>query len=422
MNTTQHKNETTNQRPGCNRTYRRTSAIVAGVWMLTLAAPFACTEATESIDIVKDAESIIGGHHATAPSLNHTGSLIMDLNGDMEPFCSATLIGPKTIVTAKHCTEVAQWGYDIYFGVGPDGYQPEERIPVVAFEKAPLDEGGAVGMGRDVAVMYLSHIPSGEIIPALPMPSADLNPDDRMVSIGYGVFTAREAFDGQRRIGRETVIATEGLIFEALLSDFESFVEWMQTNDVSDANYLELVDEAYAAYLWEIYQSEVLLEGDEAAAGGGDNDTQTCFGDSGGPLMKYVPGSGWQTFGVVSGGISSRHSVCDFGTVFATFGPEVMSFLEAAKNWEDPCGDAGEFGICDNNVAVNCITNLGEGTRTRTEQNCDEVGQTCVLVEDGAFCGTVPPASNQNDTPNIAVHSISEVREAVRDAYFFRPY
>jgi hypothetical protein len=386
-------------------------------------SPIACTDVQSETEMMKAPPiEIIGGQRATSASLNHTGALVVEYDGEIEPFCTATLIAPETVVTAKHCAEIAEWGYDVYFGVGPDAYLPDELIQVASFDTAPLDDGGFVGMGRDVAVMYLDHTPESNITPVAPKPSAELNTGDRMVSLGYGVFTARDNYDGRRRIGRETVVSKEGLTFEAMLGDFESFVEWWFTGDVTDEDYLEIVDdEEYISYLMDLYESEVLMAGDEIVSGGGANDTQSCYGDSGGPLMKYVSGSGWGTFGVVSGGLNSNQSVCDYGTVFATFGPEVMSFLEAAQTWEDPCGDLGPGGTCDGNTAVNCVTNLVEKVRTFSEQNCDEVNKTCVLLDDGAYCGIVPNSSSQAETPAAEVDLHTAVEETLKDAYFYQP-
>jgi hypothetical protein len=390
--------------------------------MLSFMTLVACENLPDgSAAMVEDSADIIGGYKATSASLNHTGAIILDYWDSLEPFCTGTLIGPKVVVTAKHCAEVASWGEDMYFGVGPDAYLPDELIPIIALEMAPSDEGGFTGYGQDVAVLYLDHAPFGDIVPVTPSPSSELSVDDRMVSIGYGVFTARDAYDGQRRIGRETVLGTEGLTFEAMLGDFESFVEWWINWEVTDANILEDIDDdELIAYVQEIYESEVLLEGDEVVTGGGEGNTQSCFGDSGGPLMKYVSGSGWQTYGVVSGGIDSLHSVCDFGTVFATFGPEVMAFLQAAQAYEDPCGEVGQGGMCDGNVAVNCVSDLAEGIRTLDEQDCDDTGQTCVVLPDGARCGIDPtPDPDEEDPPPAAPIGMS-IDEAMRNAFLYQ--
>jgi hypothetical protein len=392
----------------------------AAVYIM-LALP-ACVRTSDEIVAGDLPSEIIGGYPATSPALNHTGSLIIKDENVFEPFCSATLIALQTAVTAKHCVvETAMWGYDIYFGVGPDAYFPDELIPIAALEMAPSDEGGFVGMGQDVAVVHLAYAPAGDIIPAMPMPSSALVVGDRMVSIGYGVFTARDEYDGQRRIGRETVVAKEGSTYEAQLGDFESFVEWWYIGEMTDADYLENVSEADLESFMDIYESTLLINDYETVTGGMEGDSQTCYGDSGGPLMKYVLGNGWQTYGVVSGGLESASSVCDFGTVFATFGPEVISFLEDAQRWEDPCGDIDSAGVCEENVAMSCISDLSEGTRALIEKDCDEINETCVIVDGVADCGTALQSAEQADPAIEPEDLAAELETAIKNSYFNIP-
>ena len=398
------------------------NAVVFGslfVWSYT--GILGCSDEDSGIETVLETADIIGGYSATSTALDHTGALVIQYeDGYIEPFCTATLIGPEAVVSAKHCTEIAMWGYDIYFAIGPDAYLPDELVQVVSYDMAPVDDGGFVGLGQDVGVLYLDHLPESGITPVLPKPSSELTVGDRMIGLGYGVFSTNYLYDGQRRIGRETVAAVDGLTFEAMFGDFESFVEWWLTGETTDADILESFDdEDYLNDLMDIYESELLLDGDEAVTGEAAGDTQSCYGDSGSPLMKYTAGIGWQTYGVVSGGVGSLRSVCDYGTVFATFGPDVYAFLEDARNWEDPCGDVGESGLCDGNTAVHCVTDLSAGVREMSEENCDDSGRTCVLLDDGARCGVV---GNQapSDDPQTSVEELgAALEEAVRDAYFY---
>jgi len=397
-------------------------AVVFGslfVWSYT--GILGCSDQDAGIEMLVETADVIGGHSATSTALDHTGALVLQYeDGEIYPFCTATLIGPETIVSAKHCTEIATWGYDVYFAVGPDAYLPDELVQVVSYDMAPVDDGGFVGMGQDVGVLYLDHTPESGITPVLPRPSSELSVGDRMVSLGYGVFATEYIYDGQRRIGRETVAAVEGPTFEGMFGDFESFVEWWLTGETTDADILDGIDDDdLLSELTDIYESEVLLDGDEAVTGEAAGDTQSCYGDSGSPLMKYTAGIGWQTYGVVSGGVDSVRSVCDYGTVFATFGPEVYAFLEAARNWEDPCGDLQQSGMCDGNTAVNCVTDLSAGIREPAEENCDDSGRICVVLDDGARCGIVAndDASGESTISGEELETAAE--DAVRDAFFY---
>lgn len=365
-------------------------------------------------------QEIIGGYSAVSTVHDHTGALVVDDFGDFEPYCTASFIADDTVITAKHCGEISLWGYDTYFAVGPDSYNPRELIRVVAVDLAPLDSGGFVGYGQDVAVLHLDHAPATPTTKLIPSPSSGLMEGRRMISMGYGIFSASGAFDGQRRIGRETVISTEGLTLEALFGDFESFVEWWFTGETSDEDYLEILEgDPILDDLFELYESEVLLPEGEAATGTGPTDTQSCNGDSGGPLVRYESGVGFRTYGVVSGGFNSNRSRCDYGTVFATFGPEVMDFIDEALQWEDPCGDVTAAGACEDNVALNCQTDIDLGIREITQQDCSETDQICVTFSGGAACGTPPPAAPGDDGgEDVGELARSQVS---RDFFFDRP-
>ena len=412
------KTNTLNERP-------RTKAICRGAPLWTSAALLsgsallvaACSAEVPSEDrIGQSDQDIIGGFNATSAVLDHTGALVVDDFGNFEPYCSASLIGDDTVITAKHCGEISFWGYDTYFAIGADSYAPKELIRIAAVDLAPLDSGGFVGYGQDVAVVHLDHAPETDVTPLVPSPSSDLVEGKAMISLGYGRFSAGGSFDGQRRSGRETVIATSGLALEALFGDFESFVEWAVTGATSDEDYLELLEgDPVLDELLGYFESIELLPEHEVAAGNGPHDTQSCNGDSGGPLVRYEAGVGFRTYGVVSGGFSSNRSWCDYGTVFATFGPEVMDFIETAQEWEDPCGEVTVAGACSDNIAQNCVTDVLYGIRELTEQDCGEIGETCELSSGGAACGTPPDA--EADPTSRGVGEVA--RQSVANSYFF---
>lgn len=340
---------------------------------------------------------IIGGFPAGSPALNHFGALVAIDPTTNEPFeiCSSTLIGPETVVTAKHCAVVlpdAQFaGFDVAWAVGPNARAPEELIPIASVETAPGDVGGFVAMGRDVAVLHLDRPTS--IAPATPQLFTDALVGTAMVSVGYGVHGAAGASDARRRIGRETVAGTEGRALELLLGSFENFVEWTFTGQVTPDDFLVNFppDDPALAILREQFDALLLFDRHEAVAGLAPSDTQSCFGDSGGPLARFTRASGWHTFGVVSGGLSSVRSVCDFGTVFSTFGAETFAFLEGTLDWVDPCGDVGAAGTCEGDVAVTCETNFIGNIRRRVEVDCSAEALECVSSETGTGCGSIPP-------------------------------
>jgi trypsin len=323
-------------------------------------------------------QALIGGFHADSPALDHVGALVSvnRSTGAVNSFCGATLIAPETAVTAKHCARdvvrLDATGFDLFFGVGPNGLASDRLVPIAALEFAPGDAGGFLGIGRDAAVVHLDFAPG--IPPAEPRGLDASFEGVSMVTLGYGVFGASGANDDRRRIGRDTVAATSGNALEVMLGSFENFVEWRVTHQVSDADFLaeHVGDPALAARLPQLtaeFDSPLLPE-HEAVTGLAPGDTQMCRGDSGGPLALVAPSGVWEVYGVASATLDSERKACDFGTIFATFGPVTLPFLQAAQGWRDPCGELDAAGVCDGASARRCETNLGAGIRRVVEEAC----------------------------------------------------
>ena len=153
------------------------------------------------------------------------------------------------------------------------------------------------------------------------------------------------------------------------------------------------------ASIWDFF---VLEKDYEVVTGGFPGDAQPCFGDSGSSLVKYKDGK-YVSYGVVSGGLGTNDLICDLGTVYASFGPEVAAFLDKAKTWVDPCGDTDTKGVCDGNVAKRC-TNIVEGRRRVVEFDCGLVGMECNTLTgqvscDGNVFGPPPPTRPTPRTP-----------------------
>jgi Trypsin len=340
-------------------------------------------------------QDIIGGFRAESASLNHTGAFVAINPNDDSTFelCTATLIAPETVVTARHCAlilPVAETsGFGVAWAAGPDARAPIELISIAAAETASGDIGGFVNMGHDVAVLHLDH--PTNIPPAVPRPFGAELVGTSMVSIGYGVHGATGMSNDQRRIGRETVAAVEGRALEHLLGSFENVVEWYWTGEVTSADILATgeIDEATLEFLRTLYDELILLEQHEAVTGLAPSDTQTCYGDSGGPLALMAPGGVFETFGVVSGGLGSLRSACDFGTVYSVFGPASFAFLESAVDWVDPCGEETAAGRCDGAVARRCDTSFTGGFRRVVVQDCAAQDLECVASESAVGCGSV---------------------------------
>jgi hypothetical protein len=376
----------------------RGSLLLVG-WALTLGtgALIACSGGDPTPPVGDSHEDIIGGVDARSSSLNAIGTLgtVYDYSGydggsvGYNMICTATLIGPTTVLTAKHCVQSYPGGSlyldynDMYFGIGPDANNPERRIPVVEVETAPLDYGGFTGFGRDVAIVHLGQA----VTDIRPVPVDSLVAGDvgrRYAIIGYGQQDNLRHY-GTRRAGSVKLRALEGRVFELMFGSYGGFKDWAKEMGYYYEPYPTdggfdgggSADAGYdpEAWLRAEYENTRLLDGYEAYVGNAPGDAQPCYGDSGGPLINKVNGE-LRVYGVTSGGLPSRKSACDFGAVYATFGPATRDFIAQGLRWVDKCGGVSTKGRCDGAVATRC-TGRAEGQRRITTTDCDLLNQVC---------------------------------------------
>jgi hypothetical protein len=395
-------------------------------------------------------EPIIAGVPANGAKLNAIGSVGYFYEyGDtryFEPYCSGSLIGKQTVLTAKHCIQFFaqdyQYGRKTAFAVGPDAFAPERLVEVVEVSGAPGDQGGFTGFGNDVGVMYLAE----KVTDLTPLKLGSLKSSDlgkKFVEIGYGVRDNSGAY-GTRRTGNGTLRATTGKVFEIIFGSFERFKSWyetgspetkalFQTGPVAPAAFLPIARSLYEElgsvgvageggggtggsggvagsggaaggggvigeagapatggappdpeddFLRYYYDNTLLNDGFEAVFGGAKGDAQACYGDSGSPVVRADSSGALVAYAVVSGGIGSNQLVCDYGGVDATFGASVLEFLEASKKWVDPCKGLSVAGQCTKNVAKRCTSPL-EGPRRVVKFDCRSLGQVCAIQPDG---------------------------------------
>lgn len=276
-------------------------------------------------------QEIISGAPATGAAYAAVGALVYyhPDAGVIDVFCSGTLVAPRAITTARHCTPsidlALESGLVPAFAIGPDAFNPVAVIPITDYVNAPAATGKETGMlkdgGRDVAVAHLKSTPVG-VKPARLGLFEDKMVGTKFDIAGYGVSNP-EFLYGQRFTGKATARALEGYWYRLLFNGNNTAFRSWYFADSSSAQRTEAEAKAW----WKDYKLESKYE---LLAGGLVGESVACHGDSGGPLLRGTTAATLTTYGVsfaVEGTISSA---CGLGGGYLVFNRTMLEFVKSA--------------------------------------------------------------------------------------------
>ncbi len=307
---------------------------------------------------------ILRGADAPDSEFAAVGALGVPVSGRLRYFCSGTLIGPHTVLTAKHCVDFGR-GREVHFMLGADSTAPTRTVGVLTMATALPQAGGEMDLGSDVGILQLAEDITD--IEPIALPSRVLGEGDvgtALTAVGYGI-RDNAGRSGSRQMGHETLRATSGQPFHVLFATFDEFTEYMiQAYGVG-----ELSEEEIQSH----YDFELLSEY-EVWMGHQEGDAQSCNGDSGGPLLGDDGGQR-VVFGVASWVFRGRNEPCHMGTAYAVLGPGARELVDASLS--DPCWGLGAEGRCEGSVSLSCVVDE-EGNPSLARVDCSEPRMVCV--------------------------------------------
>jgi hypothetical protein len=365
----------------------RTTPVFALILLGTAGLLAACSDATSSTSSSSPSttdDNIVGGVDARGKALDAVGYLYAaKADGTGGGSCTATLIAPSLVLTAKHCVladltsmspqTMLDAGGKLGFRIGSDARTSTRDVFASEVRTCALGVGGSAGLGCDVAVLRLSE-PVTDITP-IPVATTPLGSDligQTFTAVGFGTQDAPSTIFGTRKMASLTLQATSGPGLHATFASYDDFAAFIDRTEGT----------GFVAAQGTFYRQRYdlpLLDGYEAQLGGADGNAQICHGDSGGPLLKVVDGK-LAVYGVASTVVSGIKQVCEnAGGVYATFGPDAQAlFAEAAH---DPCESVPAAGTCEGDVVVRC-SRADEGARRVLRTDCSLLAQRC----DAAAC------------------------------------
>jgi Trypsin len=317
--------------------------------------------APEHLHAGASASRIIGGAPASFAAIGHVFP-----RSDPYNFCTATLVAPDLVLTAKHCVYVNEDSSQprlidadrVAFTLAntSDSSQWTDAVDVSDLYVAPAQAGPTNGDfffidSSDTALYRLSR-PITNVTPvrvAATLPGA-ANP--HFLAAGFG----RVAHDGtdatSLNSGPLTFRMNGGSQLRARFATFQDFV-----------SAVERINPGYTTPnlgdLRNVYEHEI-LQADYQMLFDGAGDVQVCRGDSGSPLLQKDATGTFHVYGDVSGSKSFGNVICELGSVYSTFGPDTIVFLRSYGIVDEASTTSADAGAPDAESNPNAPPVAGE--------------------------------------------------------------
>lgn len=264
---------------------------------------FGCSSPAD--DVTGGDDALIGGE-ADARHVA-VGAFVTGDDAHRKSFCTGTLVAPRVVVTAKHCT--LDLPADAAFAFGADARHPDRVVAIDRFERALPERGGFMRLGSDVAGVILAEAIT-DIAP-VPVAARALDATDvgkMVIAVGYGAQGTGGSAD-TRKAGPLSLLAVSGAPLPLRYTTLDRWLDAAAEHAGHDLGEFEVED-------FTLTYRRTLLAGYEAYLSAPA--VQTCHGDSGGPMLRPTA-TGFEVVAVVSGGplpgTITHPGSCDGGNV-----------------------------------------------------------------------------------------------------------